>query len=352
MLRPVTDDSSKPDLPDDPWLSAVLRRHKSPAWISGDAPHSDVVLSTRTRVLRNVAGFRFPRRATRTELCEVEEMCGRALRPFRLEQKRVVSGAERALLAGSRLVSPDFGWGLPGRSVHLDAHRSVSVMVNEEDHLRIQSVLAGLSIEASCSAAETIEIELARSIEFLWSDRLGFLASSLDNLGRGRRVGAMLHLPALVGEGRGAELVSEASRGGLEMRGGYGEHSSGTGGFVQVSTSGPTTGNLFRHLGHLINIEREARRRVNPSKLASEVETILSTIRKSDGISFREAVRSLSRLRLGSLVGVMPRSPSELNALLALLGLHEADSLGERRRRARLLRRFFGQSGRDQLPTR
>ena len=133
------------------WKRMVLGSSPRPAWLYDDAPHVDVVLSSRTRVMRNLVGYRFPNRADTPELQEVMRRVIDAARDagLDLEAYKGLTNAERDHLVAGRLVSPDFEWTLPGRALLVDRGRALSVMVNEEDHLRIQALSAGWSI---CSA--------------------------------------------------------------------------------------------------------------------------------------------------------------------------------------------------------
>ena len=124
------------------WKKMVLRSMPKPAWLSDDAPHGDVVLSSRTRVMRNLRSHRFPNRANESELMQIMQAILDAAKSVQsqLEIYKGLTNAERDYLVGCRLVSPDFEWTLPGRAFLVDADRSISLMVNEEDHLRIQAL--------------------------------------------------------------------------------------------------------------------------------------------------------------------------------------------------------------------
>jgi len=126
----------------DAWLRMALDSMPKPAWIEQDGPNKAIVLSTRTRVMRNVHGRRFPNRLTAAESVEVMNLIVDAARRANLEANKNLTNAERDYLVGCRLVSPDFEWTLPGRAVLTDRDRRLSLMVNEEDHLRVQAILA------------------------------------------------------------------------------------------------------------------------------------------------------------------------------------------------------------------
>ena len=197
----------------DVWFDAVLRQVNRPAWLKGDAPYSEVAISSRARLMRNLEGFFFPHRCSRQELEEVRRLVKDAVAPPRrqplegrarksdistqFEERQRISDAERAMLVGSRLISPEFPWQSPGRSVYLSGDRASAIMVNEEDHLRIQAVVPGLSPGLALSTAESVEKVLTGVMQFAYDAEFGYLSASASNLGSGKRVGAMLHLIGL-----------------------------------------------------------------------------------------------------------------------------------------------------------
>lgn len=336
----------------DPWLSVVLSRHRSPYWLSHAGPETDVVLSTRVRFMRNLRGFRFPGECEKSQLEEVDKRVSTELLSMGYEKHTLTSSAERALLLGSRLVSPEFQWGKPGRSLFLDRDLATAVMVNEEDHLRTQSVVPGFDEGSAATRAEGLEAELGGRLPFAWTERHGYLGSSLLQTGRGRRVGVMMHLPATVTEGRASTLVAAAEAAGLEVRGSYGESTAGLGAFVQLSASGNNSGNLSTHVRHLIDREQEARQRIRPSTLAEQLESTRSIIGQNNGLTITTAVTCLSWLRLEACLGAEASARREIDTLLALIGLREGESQSTGLRRSRLLRRFLGKPSQAEVPAR
>ncbi len=326
----------------DPWLDAVLSQVRTPDWLTGDAPHGDLVVSTRARVLRNLSGFKFPRKCSERDLRAVEAAAAPVLSDLGFQKIELASEAERAMLVGSRLVSPDFLWGYPGRSVFLDAGRSSSIMVNEEDHLRIQAVAGGLGIPSASGTASDVAEAVEDRLPIAWSREFGYLASDSRNAGAARRVGVLMHLPCLTLFGGSSGILEACAQAQCEVRGLFGEGTAGIGAFVQVSTISPKLGNLSSLVGHLIDSERAARRKAKAAFLEAELEKSISTIRQSDGINIEDAVRALSWLRLGACMGLAEGHPRELDSILALIVIRETDDPAIARRRAGLLRHYFG----------
>lgn len=327
------------------WVESVLRWHRPPAWLVGDAPHHDVVLSSRARVMRNLRGFPFPGDCSPQELLGVQANVRGAVERLvgmvgggALEERRHVSEGERALLVGSRLVSSDFAWDSDGRSLFLSEDRMVSVMVNEEDHVRIQAVLGGLCLETVERAVLEVERGLS-SLDYLWDAGLGYVAVCRANTGTGLRIGVMVHLGGLAALGEVRDVLGPIVEEGLEVRGYLGEASAGIGAYVQVSGTGRCARELMPVVWHLINKERSARRRVSSEVLRTAVEGAYLAVTAESGLSLPNAVRVLGWLRLASCRGIIGHHPRYLDAILALVGFGEPDERVSNVRRGHLLRR-------------
>lgn len=243
------------------WKRMVLRSMPPPAWLDRDAPHSDVVLSTRSRFLRNLRGEKFPHASTNEELQSILKGVLHAIRESRIDfgVYRHISNAEREYLVGCRLASPEFPWSLPGRALLLDQDRRLSVMVNEEDHLRVQALTAGWSAETAQLTAIAGLQELGKLLEFAWSPTFGYLAASPYNAGKGHRLSAMFHLIGLAQSKRLPAVLKALATQGIVARGLFGESSRAVGAFVQVSI---ISGSLVEFVGaaeYLLREEREAR---------------------------------------------------------------------------------------------
>jgi len=275
------------------WKRMVLRSMPPPAWLDRDAPHSDVVLSTRSRVLRNLRGRRFPHRADTDELQAVLKDVLHALKESRVDLSvhRHISPAEREYLVGCRLASPDFQWSEPGRALLLDEDRRLSVMVNEEDHLRIQGLTAGLSASTAQAASSAGLEEFSRSLEFAWSPDFGYLAASPYNAGRGHRLSAMFHLIGLAQSKRLPSVLKALASQGIVARGLFGEHSRAIGAFVQVSI---VSGSLSEFVGaadYLLREERGARAGLPLPTLIQRAMQVRDFSLGSRGLSLQDSLR-------------------------------------------------------------
>lgn len=325
----------------DPWLDAVLNQAVAPAWLVGDSPQNDVAISSRLRLMRNLSGFPFPHRATREQREQIaKKVRSAASKGFTSIEN--LPEVQRAVLVGSRLISPQFDPNLPGSALLVSKDRTVAIMVNEEDHLRIQAVLAGFSVQSARMAAEAVEASLAQTLEFARDPELGYLAASISNLGLGRRAGVMLHLGGLAATGKARQAVQELNQENFEIRGLLGEQTPGTAGYVQVSSTAHDPQELSERLRVLILQEREARSALHEQKIKEGVVSAHERINDANGLTLEAATRAVGWLRLAALRGQVDYQPRTLDAILTLILFGPHDETQANRRRSRLFRRLLG----------
>lgn len=211
-------------------------------WYQDSGPEGDVVISTRIRLARNLNGYPFPvgmSPAQRKEVCSliqdaVDVRCTHAGKfiPVNMEQlpqRETLSMVER------HLISPDFASGEGERLLLITDDESISLMVGEEDHIRLQVMHAGLRLKEAYSTADKLDTALDEQLHFAFDDRLGYLTQCPTNLGTGMRASLMLHLPALEEKGALNQLAKTVSKLGLTIRGMYGEGSRSLGAIYQLS---------------------------------------------------------------------------------------------------------------------
>lgn len=331
----------------DSWRRMVLQALPPVAWLGPDAPEVDVVLSSRSRFMRNLAGRRFPNAATPADLSEVQQEILDAVRlaELDLEPMRGMTSGERDCLVGSRIVSHDFAWQDVGRSLLLDKARKLSLMVNEEDHIRLQALTAGWSPGTARAAASQVLRKLATRLEFAQAPQFGFLAASPGNCGQGSRLSAMLHLIGLAQAQRLPRILRAAAEKGLVARGLFGESSRAIGAFVQISVVDGKDHEFVGACEYLIAEERNARGDVPPSQISERLDQTLAFARTSRTLSLAHALRALAWVRFGasaSLPGV-PANVREVDAILTKLELRTVqDSTEADRQRADYLRKALG----------
>jgi protein arginine kinase len=298
------------------------------AWVQDPGPEGDVVVSCRTRLARNVSGYPF---VGRLEPHQAEELCAR-LRELLIAQRAdgqmiwveipEASTVMRLLLHERHLVSRDLAPGggrrksRPGRAVAFGEEESISIMVNEEDHLRLQSLSAGYALEESWKRLREFDLQLEGEADYAYSEEYGYLTGCPTNVGTGLRASVMLHLPALgLVRSELEKVISAAQRTGLAVRGLYGEGSRAAGDFYQISnqvTLGCTEEQLIEDLGALvpsiIEFERKVRQTLleeQGDSLAERLNRSLTMLRTARSLPTEASLMHLSNVRLGACLGLI-----------------------------------------------
>lgn len=319
----------------------VLRSMPSPAWLAADAPAGDIVVSSRVRYARNLCGIKFPHFASPDELRTVNSAVKNAASGLSLETNLKVTEAERDFLLGCRLVSPDFRHRDVGRSLLLDKERMVSVMVNEEDHLRLQGLTAGWSIETAQSAVDVVLDHFDERLSFMCHDDIGYLTASPFNAGPAMRRSALFHLIGLAQTRRLPAVLNALAAWDLTARGLFGESSRAVGAFFQVSA---IRGSLPEFLGaceYLIAEERKARREVTRARLEDRTRAAIDFAVASSEISLADALRVLGWVRWAASAGLdgAPTTHREVDLWVSTMEIHGTqDSQTAARHRAVFVR--------------
>src|SRR5438477_127932 len=231
---------------------------QSGEWLSGNGPQQDIVISSRVRLARNVASYPFMSKANRLQRTELHRLCrehlihlaaGRSVFYVDMEKTDEV---DRQLLVERHLISKQHAAGEGSRGVSVSNDEAVSVMVNEEDHLRLQVLRSGLQLKEAWAEADRLDDALQENIDFAFSQRFGFLTACPTNLGTGLRVSVMLHLPALKLTGDIEKVFRAAKDMHLAVRGLYGEGTEAIGDFYQISNQ-TTLGRAESEILHEFN---------------------------------------------------------------------------------------------------
>jgi len=315
------------------WSFDAMMREPA-AWLDASGARSDVILSTRVRLARNVEGERFPGRASRADRERVRErVLDAALRSNYLRNALVVRMEEaeesrRQVLVERHLASPELACGRPGAAVVVGEREIVSAMVNEEDHLRLQCIRSGLQPVDAWRLAGGIESELDQNLHYAFLSDWGYLTACPTNVGTGMRVSVLAHLAGLARCGRAAQVLGSVSKLGLSVRGFYGEGTASQGAFFQVSNQ-PTLGQteddiaytVERVAGQLSNLESEARTQLAHAdrRLADEAWRAWGVLRSARLLTAGEVMELGSSLRIGVAEGIIDAVPlSTVNRLLVL----------------------------------
>lgn len=294
-------------------------------WLTGTGPESDVVMSTRIRLARNVAGYPFPQRAKESVRTALEELLRRRIREASLatqlgyENLNGADATDRQCLVERHLISRDHASGHGERGVAVDPTGTVSVMVNEEDHLRLQVLRSGFQPDLAWDQVSVIDRRLEQHLDYAFSPELGYLTSCPTNVGTGMRVSVMLHLPALVMTKQIEKVFHAVSKINLAVRGFYGEGTQALGDFYQISnqvTLGPSEEEILKsmddHVPQIIKFERNVRETlITESRVALEdrVWRAYGMLERARLITSEETMEYLSAVRMGVNLGLIDSLP-------------------------------------------
>ncbi len=295
---------------------------RSSPWLKGAGPHSDVVISCRVRLARNIAGYPFVCRASDHQCRDLLQTCRHHINDLHTQPKiewvdlGALSRLDRQLLVERHLISKQHGDAGAARGVAVGTDESLAVMVNEEDHLRMQVIRSGMQLDDAYAQANMIDDSLEMNLDFAYSQRLGYLTACPTNVGTGIRVSVMLHLPALKLTGE-IEKVRQAARDmHMAVRGFYGEGTDAIGDFFQISnqtTLGRTEQEVLTDfqqevIPQVIEYERRARRALMNERrqiVEDRVYRAWGVLANARLLTSEETMRHLTYLRLGIGVGLI-----------------------------------------------
>ena len=288
-------------------------------WLKGIGPESDIVMCSRIRLARNLADFPFINRASRSERVEIEALVKACIGGpgFELtyQDVNVLNDLDRQFLVERQLISRELKGAEGPRGVAIGPHENVSIMVNEEDHLRIQVIHSGLSLPEVWDRINRLDDQLEAHLNYAFSSQLGYLTACPTNVGTGIRVGVMLHLPALVQTKQIDKVFRALHKINLAVRGLYGEGTQAFGDFYQISnqqTLGKSERELIKNLSdvvpQIISYERQARGAlVNERRqhLHDQVSRAYGVLKTAHTISSEETMHLLSSVRMGINLGLI-----------------------------------------------
>lgn len=303
-------------------------------WYEKAGEAGDVVVSTRVRLARNLRDIPFPSRMNAAQRAESERRVRDALfqsnspiaGDFDFLQMDAMSEQQAGSLVEKHLISPQFAANGKGRGVLISKDESISIMVNEEDHVRIQVLREGLALCETAETADRIDTLLNESLHFAFDEELGYLTQCPTNLGTGMRASVMLHLPALAERGALSRIVSNLSKLGLVTRGTYGEGTGITGAMVQLSnqitlglSETEAVENLRNIAKQLVDAERESRAALlGQIRVQDRIARALGVLQTARLLSGEEFMRLSSEVRFGVTAGMLSGIDlADLNALTA-----------------------------------
>lgn len=306
-------------------------------WMKSDAPDSDIVMTSRVRLARNLKHHPFPLLATSSQSLEVMDQLtaiGRSEQLARIGRFETfiltdLSELDRRVLMEKHLISPNLANESRGGAVILNEDESVSIMINEEDHLRIQCLYPGFQVQEAWSLADQIDNIFEERSEYAFDEKFGYLTTCPTNVGTGIRASVMMHLPALVLSQQINRILSAVSQVGLAVRGQYGEGSEAIGNMFQISnqiTLGQSEAeiidNLYGVAKQIIGHERAARARLMTDsriRLEDRIKRSYGILKYAAIIDSKEAAQRLSDVRLGVDLGLLQEvTPTAMNELVVM----------------------------------
>jgi protein arginine kinase len=305
---------------------------QSSEWLRGTGQNADIVISSRVRLARNLSRFPFSHWASKKHEKEVMRMAEEAIQKSNSMHNALLVHIndiadvdkqfllERHLISREHILRPEF------KSVVVSDREVMSIMVNEEDHIRIQVMQSGFNLQECWRIADRMDTELAKDLSYAFHPEWGFLTACPTNTGTGLRSSVMLHLPALVMTKQVNRVIQAITKLGMTARGLYGEGTEAEGNFFQISnqvTLGQsemdTVDNIERVIRQIIGHEETARRNLmkqNQEMVRDKVCRAMGILSNAHVISSKETIQLLSMVRLGADLGVLDgierRAVSEL----------------------------------------
>jgi len=297
-------------------------------WVEEKGPYQDVVVSSRIRLARNLKGYSFPGRLSTDKQKEIVEKVSAVLKKSSVQEAlgklhtvwlKDVPAIQRQVFVEQHVISPQHAQvsGDSAKAVILRDDQAIAIMVNEEDHLRIQALLPGLQLEEAYQLASKVDSTIEAFIPFSFHDKYGYLTSCPTNAGTGLRASVMVHLPALSMTQQTNNVLVALSKIGLAVRGSYGEGTEANGNLFQISnqiTLGRTEGGIIQDLAKLTKkvIEQERMTRdfllngkETSVRLTDRIFRALGTLSYARIITTGEALELLSDLRMGVDIGLI-----------------------------------------------
>ncbi len=305
------------------------------AWLTGEGNNSEIVLSSRVRLARNISNTPFPSMAKTEDREKVVSFVRRAievsplLKSGKIYSSPELSSLDKDFLIERHLVSPEFMREGDTKALYIGEEERVSLMINEEDHLRVQALKSGLEIKKSFELADKVDTELSSTLEFDFDPDFGYLTSCPTNVGTGMRASVLIHLPALVLTKEIENVISQVTKLGLAVRGFYGEGSDVLGNLFQISnqtTLGKSEEDLIESLekvtNQLIEYENNSRRtlyREAKEQIEDKIWRAFGILKNARVITSNEVTNLLSAIRLGLGMGTIKDIPlSLINQILLI----------------------------------
>jgi len=301
-------------------------------WLRGEGPESDIIISSRIRLARNLADFPFTNRASIEQKGEIAEILRERVSGLRPKGVQLIyfdlvelNKLDLQFLVERHLISKELAQAEGARGVFINDEETISIMINEEDHLRIQVLKSGFQLGETWEIIDELDDGIDREVNYAFSLELGYLTACPTNVGTGMRASVMLHLPALLFTRQIDKVITAVGKMNLVVRGLYGEGTQYAGSLYQVSNQ-VTLGkseeeildNIVSTVPQIVRYERRAREMLlsqNRSRLEDRVYRSLGMLKSARTISSSETITLLSHLRLGINLGLIEMDIGQVNQL-------------------------------------
>lgn len=290
-------------------------------WLKGTGPHSNIVMSSRIRLARNLAKTPFPNKATKKVLSDILTTIEAAINQINLFKGAMflriseLDNVDKQFLVERHLMSHEHAANTDGKALIVSKEEVLSVMINEEDHLRIQVLQSGFNLNENWKIINTIDDAMSDKLEFAFQNEWGYLTACPTNTGTAMRGSVMLHLPALVMTKQINKVLAAIAKLSFASRGFYGEGTQASGNFFQISNQvslGHSEEDIIQNINGLIRqvIEQEEQARQalllqNRPMLEDKIYRSLGVLQNAHIISSQETIELLSMVRLGVDVGIV-----------------------------------------------
>ena len=305
------------------------------SWMNEEGPESDIVLSSRVRLARNLQNHMFSTLLKSEEANSIIEQVENQLKPLQEQQEFVMlkmaemQSLEKRMLVEKHLISPHLAEQSPYGACLLSQDEKVSIMFNEEDHIRIQCMLSGLQLSEALEKANELDDIIEEKVDYAFDEKRGYLTCCPTNVGTGLRASVMMHLPGLIITQQMSRIIPAINQLGLVVRGIYGEGSEALGNIFQISnqtTLGKSENDIVHDLTIVVQqiieqerLAREALVNTMNIQLEDRVFRSLGILAHSRIIESKEAAKCLSDVRLGIDLGYIKNiSKMILNELMIL----------------------------------
>lgn len=284
-------------------------------WLKGTGPNSNIVMSSRIRLARNFSKVPFPNRASKKDLTDIIELMQKTmaqideLKGAMFIKINELDNIDKQFFVERHLMSHEHATNTEGKALIISPDESISVMINEEDHLRVQGMRSGFNLTETWKLIDAIDDNLSTKVDFAYLSDWGYMTACPTNTGTAMRGSVMLHLPALVMTKQINKVLAAISKLSFASRGFYGEGTQASGNFYQISNQlslGHSEQDIIQNINGLIKqvIEQEEQARQallvqNKNMLEDKIFRSLGILRNAHIISSQETVELLSMVRLG-----------------------------------------------------